>query len=172
MCSTSKNKLYSEDSKERIFTLDALPDLREKLTKEGKALVTLNGSFDLLHAGHLQIIFEASQQGDFLLVGLNSDSSIKQYKSKDRPIIPLKYRLEMMSSLRFVDGVTFFNETDPLHFLELAKPDVHVNGPEYGEECLEAQLVKKQGGRIHIAQFVPGLSTSNVIQKIGDLCAK
>jgi rfaE bifunctional protein nucleotidyltransferase chain/domain len=133
---------------------------------EGKTIATLNGSFDLMHAGHLEIIYEASKQADKLLVALNSDSSIKKYKSPKRPIIPLKYRLQMMAALGFVDAVTWFEETDPIALLERIKPDVHVNGAEYGHDCIEAPTVKRHGGRIHIVQLVPGLSTSNILKTI------
>lgn len=143
--------------------------LAEEVAEEralGNSIVTLNGSFDLLHAGHLQIIFEASQQGDKLIVALNSDRSIQQYKSPSRPIIPLEYRLQMMAALEWVDFVTWFEETDPRQLLSVIKPDVHVNGAEYGHNCLEAETVRSFGGRIHIVPLVPGLSTSQVLKKI------
>ena len=132
---------------------------------EGR-LVTLNGSFDLLHAGHLQIIHEAALQGDVLLMALNSDASIKKYKSPTRPIIPLEYRLEMISALGDVDFVTWFEETDPIAFLRKVRPDVHVNGAEYGKECIEAEAVREGGGDIHIVNLKPGLSTTTIIEKI------
>jgi len=119
-----------------------------------------------MHAGHLHIIFEASKQADVLIVALNSDASIRQYKSPDRPIIALQHRLEMMSALGFVDYVTWFEETDPIRLLDIIRPDVHVNGSEYGANCIEAPIVKKHGGLIHIVEKIPGLSTSEVIKKI------
>lgn len=129
-------------------------------------IATLNGSFDLLHAGHLFIISEASKQGDVLLVALNSDRSIQQYKSPDRPIIPLSYRMEMMAALEFVDFVTWFEELDPRAILSKIKPDVHINGAEYGAECIEAETVKMHGGRLHLIPRIPGLATSDIIRKI------
>jgi D-beta-D-heptose 7-phosphate kinase/D-beta-D-heptose 1-phosphate adenosyltransferase len=140
------------------------------LKQAGKKIATLNGSFDLMHAGHLQIIFEASKQGDILIVALNSDTSIQQYKSPKRPIIPLEYRLQMMAALEFVDYVTWFEELDPRQLLTKIKPDVHVNGAEYGESCLEAETVKAHGGKICIVPLVPGLSTSTIISKIQAEC--
>lgn len=119
-----------------------------------------------MHAGHLQIIYEASLQADILICALNTDLSIQQYKSIKRPIIPLKYRLEMMSALYFVDYVTYFEETDPRAILSIIQPDVHVNGAEYGENCIEAEVVKSSGGKIHIVSLVQGLSTSKIIEKI------
>lgn len=151
---------------EKYISPETLAEKILELRQEGKTIATLNGSFDLLHAGHLKMIHEASQQADVLLLALNSDSSIQKYKSPLRPIVPLENRLEMVAALQFVDYVTYFNETDPIAFLKQVKPDVHVNGAEYGDECIEAKVVKKHGGRIHIVQLVPGLSTSNLIKKI------
>jgi rfaE bifunctional protein nucleotidyltransferase chain/domain len=132
----------------------------------GFKIATLNGSFDLLHAGHLYIIHQASLQADLLLVALNSDLSIQKYKGKTRPIVPLRYRLEMMAALEFVDYVTWFDETDPRVLLAKIKPDVHVNGIEYGENCIEADVVKQQGGKLHLVDRIPGLATTELIEKI------
>lgn len=145
---------------------DRLEEAVQKIRAEGKTIATLNGSFDLMHAGHLEIIYEASKQADVLIVALNSDASIKKYKSPSRPIIPLEYRLRMMAALDFVGYVTWFEETDPRALLEKVRPDVHVNGAEYGHNCIEADIVKRHGGTIHIVQLVPGLSTSNILAKI------
>jgi len=154
-----KKLIAPELLEEKILSLRA-----KKLT-----IATLNGSFDLMHAGHLYIIYEASKQADRLLVALNSDQSIKKYKSPDRPIVPLEYRLELMSALEFVDYVTWFDETDPRELLGKIKPDVHVNGAEYGENCIEAQTVKELGGKIHLVDRIPNLATSALIQKIKQL---
>lgn len=143
-----------------------LPVLIKKLKADGKTIVTLNGSFDLLHAGHLHMIFEASALADVLIVALNTDASIQQYKSKDRPIIPLAYRMQMMAAIECIDYVTWFNETDPRNLLSIIQPDVHANGSEYGYNCIEAETVKKHGGRVHIISLIPNLSTSQIIEKI------
>lgn len=131
-----------------------------------KTIASLNGSFDLLHAGHLYIIHQAKLQADTLIVALNSDASIQKYKSKDRPIIPLNFRLEMMAALEFVDFVTWFDETDPREILSRIRPDVHVNGAEYGADCIEAETVKSLGGKLHLVSRIPSLSTSAIIEKI------
>jgi rfaE bifunctional protein nucleotidyltransferase chain/domain len=165
-------KLWSEEWKKKLILPENLKDTCETIRKSGKKIATLNGSFDLLHAGHLQIIFEASQMGDVLILALNSDSSIKQYKSPDRPIIPLEYRLEMIAALEFVSYVTWFEETDPIKLLDKIRPHVHVNGSEYGENCIEADIVKSHGGRIHIVKLIPGLSTSQILAKISTLSMK
>lgn len=140
------------------------------IKKQGKTLATLNGSFDLMHAGHLYIIYEASKLADCLLVALNSDASIRSYKSPDRPIIPLESRLQMMSALQFVDNVTWFDEDDPRDLLEIIKPNVHVNDDEYGQDCLEADVVRKHGGRIHVVSKVEGFSTTTILTKVKSLC--
>lgn len=157
---------WSEAYKQKLIDPKELIETVAEIKDRGLSIATLNGSFDLMHAGHLQIIYEASLQADILILALNSDSSIKAYKSPDRPIIPLEYRLQLMAALEFVDFVTWFNETDPLRILDEIKPDVHVNGAEYGENCIEADVVKRNGGKIHIVKLVPGLSTSQILKKI------
>ena len=153
-----------EDSK--LLQRNELARWAEDMRSRGRKIVTMNGSFDLLHAGHLHILNEAADQGDVLLVGLNSDTSIKAYKGEDRPIIEEKYRAEMLLSLRCVDYVHIFDEQVPMPFLEQIIPDVHVNGSEYGENCVEAPTVQKGGGRIHIVRKIAGLSTSEIVRKI------
>lgn len=150
----------------KLIEPNALEEKAKALRERKLTIATLNGSFDLLHAGHLYIIHEASKQADRLIVALNSDHSIQQYKDKTRPIVPLCFRLEMMAALEFVDFVTWFEETDPRVLLDKIKPDVHVNGIEYGENCLEADVVRKNGGRIHLVDRIPSLATSNIIDKI------
>ncbi|MCE5293830.1 MAG: adenylyltransferase/cytidyltransferase family protein [Chlamydiales bacterium] len=137
-----------------------------ELKSQNKRIVTINGSFDLMHAGHLYIIYEAKKQGDILIVALNTDSSIKRYKSPTRPLVTLKYRLELMSALEFVDYVTWFDETDPRILLSKIRPDIHANGIEYGENCIEAETVKQYGGKIHLVDRIDGLATTDLINKI------
>jgi len=139
------------------------------LREKKKTIVTLNGSFDLMHAGHLFIVHEASKKGDSLIVALNSDPSIKQYKGEERPIISLADRLRMVAALEWVDFVTFFEEADPRAVLSTIKPDVHVNGAEYGEGCNEAETVKQFGGSVQLVRRIPGLATSAIIEKIKKL---
>ncbi len=153
----------------KLIEPDQLEDKVAELKASGSTIASLNGSFDLLHAGHLHIIHEASKQADILIVALNSDHSIKQYKSLKRPIIELKYRLQMMSALAMVNFVTWFEEPDPRQLLEKMCPHVHVNGVEYGAECIEKWVVEKGGGRVHIVPLVPVLSTSAIIEKIQEL---
>lgn len=154
----------------KIIPPESLAAKVKELKNKGKTIATLNGSFDLMHAGHLYIIEEAAKQGDVLILALNTDSSIRAYKSPSRPIIPLEYRVQMIASLGCVSYVTWFDETDPRAILTVIKPDVHVNGAEYGENCIEAATVKSHGGKIHLVQRIPGLATSEIITKIKSLC--
>lgn len=138
----------------------------EKLKDKGVTIATLNGAFDLLHAGHLHILYEASLQADCLIVALNTDKSIKANKGVIRPIVPLFYRIQMLSAIGFVDYVTYFSEPDPIAILEIIQPNVHVNGAEYGRDCIESNTVRKYGGVVHSVELVPSLSTSNLIKII------
>lgn len=155
--------------KEKIRSLIELERMVPQLREEGKTIATLNGSFDLLHAGHLYILQEAKKQGDILIVALNSDYSIQQYKSTSRPIIALPDRLVMIAALACVDYVTWFEEVDPCALLEKIRPNVHVNGAEYGENCIEKTVVEKHGGKIHLVSRIPGLATSDIVKKIQKL---
>ena len=157
---------WKEYSQRKIIFPDQLEEKVAQLRKSKKTIATLNGSFDLLHAGHMYMIYEASKTADILIVAVNSDASVKAYKSPKRPIVPLEYRLEMLSALGFVDYLTWFDETDPRKILEKICPDVHVNGIEYGENCIEAEVVNKRGGRLHLVDRIPGLSTSALIESI------
>ncbi len=170
MLLSEKAKTFRESIGNKLVHPDQLRTVCEQLRREGKSIVTLNGSFDLLHPGHLEMIHQASCQGDVLLMLLNTDASIKGYKSLDRPINPLEVRLQHIAALQMVDYVSWFSELDPIKILGVIKPDVHCNGSEYGENCIEAPVVKENGGRIHIIQLIGGYSSTNMIKKIQSLC--
>jgi D-beta-D-heptose 7-phosphate kinase/D-beta-D-heptose 1-phosphate adenosyltransferase len=150
----------------RLVPRQALEPLATTLRAKGKRIVTINGSFDILHTGHLHILSQARQLGDVLIVGLNSDTSVKSYKGPSRPIVPEHSRAEMLLALRIVDYVHIFDEPDPIAFLKEIRPDVHVNGSEYGEDCIESETVRRSGGIIHIVSRIPGLSTSQLIDDL------
>lgn len=160
------NSSWKITAEKKVLSREALPGKVAELRAAGKSIATLNGSFDLLHAGHLHILFEAAKQADVLIVALNSDRSIQTYKDPSRPIISLPHRLQLIAALEGVSFVTNFDETDPRALLEIIKPDIHVNGAEYGTDCLESETVVKHGGRIHLVNRVPSLSTSAIIEKI------
>lgn len=154
---------------EKIISLKEIPSLKEQL--QGKSLATLNGSFDLMHAGHLYILQEAAKTADVLLLAVNSDASVKRYKGPEKPIIPLQERMQMLAAIGFVDYVCAFEEDTPCEFLKLARPDVHVNGAEYGSDCVEAKTVEEIGAKLHLVKRIPGLASSDIIKKIQKLGA-
>lgn len=162
--------LWKDEWKKKYVDPDDLESTLEHLRRNNKTIATLNGSFDLLHAGHLHIIFEASKVADILFVLLNSDASVQSYKDPKRPIINLDNRLQMVAALEFVDYVSYFDELDPRAILDRIRPDVHVNGAEYGKECIEAETVQKYGGKLVLVDRIPGLATSQIITKIFQSC--
>lgn len=137
------------------------------LRKKKKTIVTTNGSFDILHAGHMYLLKKAKSLGDILIVGLNSDKSIKKYKDKDRPIIKQSARAALLEAIEYVDYIYIFDEVNPINFLRLVKPNIHVNSAEYGINCIEAPTVRKFNGKIVLVPKKKGLlSTTEIINKI------
>jgi D-beta-D-heptose 7-phosphate kinase/D-beta-D-heptose 1-phosphate adenosyltransferase len=150
----------------RVVTRRQLAPLAAKLRAQGKRIVTIIGSFVVLHAGHLYILNEARRCGDVLIVGLNSDASVRSYKGPERPIVSERQRADMLLAMRIVDYVHIFDEADPIAFLEQVQPHVHVNGAEYGKACIESETVRRGGGTIHIVDRIPGLSTSGLVDAL------
>ena len=155
-----------EALEQKVKTIDELEVKVAELKQQGKCIVTNNGSYDLMHLGHIYGLFDAKEQGDILIVGLNSDASIKAYKSVHRPINDEQMRLRMIAALSCVDYVFLFEETTPHRWLERLKPNIHTNGAEYGQDCIERDLVESQGGKIHLLPMVDGYKTSLMIDKI------
>ena len=154
----------------KIITKDELMTIIPELKQQEKTIVTTNGSFDMFHSGHLKSLKFAREQGDILIVGLNSDSSVKKYKSASRPIIPEEQRAEIVASIIYVDYVVLFDETTPINLLEMIKPDVHVKGSEYKKKIPEKQIVEKNGGKIvFIERDELKISTSEIIKKIKEM---
>ena len=166
------DELLGDHDARRLVPRQSLRALAATLRARGKRLVTVNGSFDVLHGGHLYILNEARQQGDVLIVGLNSDASVRGYKGPSRPIVPERQRAEMLLALRMVDYVHIFEESDPIAFLDELHPDVHVNGAEYGEHCVERDVVVRNGGRLHLVQRIPNLSTTAVVGQLDEVRVK
>jgi glycerol-3-phosphate cytidylyltransferase len=137
------------------------------LREKGKTLVTTNGCFDLLHAGHIKYLADAAALGDLLVVGINSDASVSRLKGPDRPIQNEIDRALLVWSLKMVDYTFIFPENDPIAFLEVLKPDIHVKGGDYTPEQLpEKSIVEKHGGKIVIVPFAAGHSTTSIVKKI------
>lgn len=141
--------------------------LIEELKNNGKKVVFTNGCFDILHVGHLRYMNEAKKQGDFLVVGVNSDASVKRLKGESRPINNENDRAEMLSGLKAVDMTVLFEEDTPIELIDALKPSIHVKGGDYRKEDLpETVIVEKHGGEVRILNFVEGKSTTNIVNKI------
>jgi rfaE bifunctional protein nucleotidyltransferase chain/domain len=136
------------------------------LRAAGKKLVTTNGCFDILHMGHMMYLAEAKKLGDILVVGINSDESVRKLKGPSRPFQNESDRLLLIGSLRMVDAAFIFGEDDPRAFLEIVRPDVHVKGGDYTRDILEKEVVLRHGGRVEIVPFVKGYSTTSIVEKI------
>ncbi len=147
-----------------------IPDLGKKLKKlrsEGKSIVFTNGCFDIIHAGHVSYLSRASAMGDVLVVGLNSDRSVKALKGKDRPVIKEKYRARVLAGLRAVDFVVIFNEKTPLRLIKKVDPDILVKGGDWKiSDIVGGDHVRKKGGKVISLPYIKGLSTNTIIKKI------
>jgi glycerol-3-phosphate cytidylyltransferase len=137
-----------------------------QLRAAGKKLVTTNGCFDIGHAGHIRYLGEAKSQGDILVVGINSDESVRKLKGPARPLQGENDRALLIGALRMVDAAFIFREDDPRAFLEILRPDIHVKGGDYGADLLEREVVERFGGRVAIVSLVKGYSTTNLVDKI------
>ena len=150
-----------------ILSKETAAELIEELKLQGKKVVFTNGCFDILHVGHLRYLNEAKKQGDILIVGVNSDSSVRQLKGEGRPINNEIDRAEMLSGLKAVDFTVIFEELTPIETLEKLKPSIHVKGGDYDKNKLpETATVEKNGGEVRILSFVEGKSTTNIVKKI------
>ncbi|MFP4015035.1 MAG: adenylyltransferase/cytidyltransferase family protein [Chitinispirillaceae bacterium] len=139
----------------------------EPLRREkNRTLITTNGCFDLLHAGHVRYLCEAARRGDLLVVGINADETVKKLKGPQRPIQGEKDRLLVVGSLKMVFGAFIFREDDPRVFLEVLKPDIHVKGGDYSRDILERETVEKNGGNVEIVSYLNGYSTSSIVTRI------
>jgi len=158
--------------RKKILSLDTLPAWRSALRASGKTLVATNGCFDILHTGHVTYLEAAREHGGALLVGLNGDASVRQLKGEGRPVNTEDDRAAMLAALQAVDAVCIFPETRATRFLSLARPDVYVKGGDFTVEELpreERDVVAGFGGKIVTVGFVPGKSTTALLEKIAKL---
>ena len=139
----------------------------EDLRRQGKKIVFTNGCFDIIHAGHVRYLTAAKNFGDELIVGLNTDESVRRLKGAHRPINSQDDRAEVLLALKSVDHVIFFGEQTAENLIAEVKPDVYVKGGDYTLETLpEAKIVQSYGGRVELVNLVAGRSTTNVVKKI------
>lgn len=155
----------------KIVTLKKLIPIAQKLKKQNKRIVTTNGVFDILHLGHAKYLEEAKRLGDILIVGVNTDYSVKQNKGPKRPVNDEKSRAGVLAALESVDYVFLFNEKDPRSWLSKIKPDIHVKAGDYKlSRIIEKGVVEENNGKIIIVKMKRGYSTTSLINKILKLC--
>ena len=139
----------------------------DELRRQDKKVVFTNGCFDIIHAGHVRYLTTARNFGDMLIVGLNTDESVRRLKGASRPINNQDDRAEVLLGLKAVDYVIFFDEETAEALISEVKPDIYVKGGDYTLETLpEAQIVQKYGGRVELVNLVAGRSTTNIVEKI------
>lgn len=151
----------------KILTWEELKKEVKRGRAEGKKISFTNGCFDLLHAGHVQYLHEARKTGDLLILGLNSDASVRKIKGDKRPLVPQGERAEVVASLTAVDFVTYFDEATPLRLIEYLQPDCLVKGGDWKEDAVVGgDLVRSWGGKVVIVPLTEGISTTNIVEKI------
>tara|TARA_Y100000310_G_C20452412_1_gene701415 strand:+ start:376 stop:864 length:489 start_codon:yes stop_codon:yes gene_type:complete len=152
----------------KVKTHEEIKEISERLRKENKIIVTTNGSFDILHYAHIRLLEKAKQEGDFLIVLLNSDDSVKRLKGENRPIIPQDERAKMLVALECVDYVVIFEEDKPLKILGEIKPHKHVKGGSFISERIkeEQELLAQWKGEFKNFELEEGFSTTNIMNKI------
>jgi rfaE bifunctional protein nucleotidyltransferase chain/domain len=157
-------------SQERVLTLEELVQMRARWRAQGLRLVLTNGTFDLLHVGHVRYLEAARELGDILVVGINSDRSVQAYKGPGRPVVPQDERAEVVAALRCVDYTVIFDEPTASRLVGALRPEVYVKGGDYapgGKPLPEAEMVKAYGGQVCIVPYVPGHSASDLIRRSG-----
>jgi rfaE bifunctional protein nucleotidyltransferase chain/domain len=155
------------DVSAKVLTAAKLVCVLDKARQAGKKIVFTNGCFDILHVGHVRYLAAARSEGDLLVVGLNSDTSVRSIKGELRPLVSQDQRAEVLANLVCVDYVVVFDEPDPLRLIQTLKPDILVKGADWGEEdIVGAEFVKSRGGKIIRAELVPDASTTRIIECI------
>jgi len=153
--------------KDKIKKREELLRIIKDLKAKGKRIIFTNGCFDLLHVGHIRYLEEAKTLGDILIVGVNSDTSVRKLKGPKRPVLPVEERTEILSGLACVDYITVFDELDPLALITSLQPNVLVKGGDWTkEQTIGKEVVERSGGEVVIIPFVQGASTSSIIETI------
>jgi D-glycero-beta-D-manno-heptose 1-phosphate adenylyltransferase len=157
-----------DEMSDKVLTSAQLVPLLDRARTQKKRIVFTNGCFDLLHVGHTRYLQAAKALGDILVVGVNSDSSVRSLnKSPDRPIVSESQRAEVLAALCCVDYVVMFTEPDPLNLITTLQPDVLVKGGDWAvERIVGRDVVERRGGTVRTIPLVPGMSTTTLIQRI------
>ena len=157
-------------SKTKIKKIEGLKGIVEELKKKGKKIVTSNGVFDILHIGHVRYLQEARKLGDVLIVAVNSDSSVKSIKDPRRPLNNENDRAEALAALECVDYIVIFEDKDPIKFLEIIKPNIHVKGGDYKlNKIIERDAVERNKGKVILIPMVKGYSTTDFIRRVVEI---
>ena len=156
--------------KSRIYSLEKLKNEIARWRFFNKTIVFTNGCFDLLHLGHIDYLSKAADQGDILVIGLNSDISVRKIKGNKRPVLNEEARSVILASLRFVNSVVLFDEETPYDLINFIQPDILIKGSDYKpDDIVGADIVLGRGGRVITIDFLQGYSSSEIINKIIDL---
>lgn len=159
--------------KDKIIKLDALVERISTLKKNGKNIAFTNGCFDILHFGHVSYLEKAKNNNRILIVGLNSDSSVRKLKGDQRPIVPQKERAGVLAALECVDFVVLFSDETPMKLISAIKPDILIKGADWkGKGIVGEDIVRSIGGKIEFIKFEKGCSTTNIIKAVLDKCQK
>ncbi|MEQ8517779.1 MAG: D-glycero-beta-D-manno-heptose 1-phosphate adenylyltransferase [Cytophagales bacterium] len=155
------------DTEKKISTLEDFLVIRRELKEKGKKLVFSNGCFDIVHLGHIEYLQKARNLGDFLVLGLNSDKSVRMLKGEGRPIIDEASRARLMASMEFIDAVILFDDLTPEELINAILPDILVKGDDYLiKDIVGSNVVIEHGGEVKTISLVEGYSTSKIIEKI------
>ena len=150
-----------------LTKISELVGIRKSLKQKMEKVVFTNGCFDIIHAGHVDYLSKAKACGDILIVGLNSDSSVREIKGKNRPIVSENERAFILSQLKPVDYVVLFNEPTPLQLIEQLIPDVLVKGADWAKENIVGrEIVESNGGEVITINFITDQSTTNIIERV------
>ncbi len=153
--------------RDKILSRQKARELGEKLRKEGKVIVFTNGCFDILHRGHIEYLEYAKSQGDVLVVGINDDDSVRRLKGKNRPVNKLQDRMYVLAALYMVDFIIPFSQDTPYELIKEVKPHILVKGGDYEpHDVVGKDIVESYGGKIIIAPYKEGYSTSHLLNKI------
>ncbi|MCG8567613.1 MAG: D-glycero-beta-D-manno-heptose 1-phosphate adenylyltransferase [Desulfobacterales bacterium] len=152
----------------KIMTLEEITHQAEAYRSQGKTIAFSNGCFDILHAGHVTYLQAVKAQGDVLVLGLNSDRSVREIKGEQRPVVSQEDRACVAAALAAVDHVVIFDEPDPEKLIQAVKPDILAKGADWAEdEIIGGDFVKARGGRVARIKLEPGISTTTIIKRIG-----
>jgi rfaE bifunctional protein nucleotidyltransferase chain/domain len=151
----------------KFIDYSKIEKLASELKKNGKKMVFTNGCFDIVHAGHIDYLEKAKELGDVLIVGVNSDSSVKRIKGDKRPIVDQKYRIRLLEGIQSIDHIVVFEQDTPLELIKKVKPDILVKGADWKDKGVVGEdLVKAYGGKVKLIELLPGISTSIMIENI------